>query len=113
MYVIITIVVIAANGFISIATLAHAKFVIANFGEVQVRPSVLPLAAVLQLAGAAGLLLGLLGWRAIGIAAAIGLVLFFVVAVIIHLRSRAFRSISSPAIFLLLAIGALLVEVLR
>jgi hypothetical protein len=69
-------------------------------------------AAVLQLAGAAGLALGLIGWTGVGIAAATGLVVFFVVAVLIHLKSRAFRSIPSPAIFLLLAIGALFGELI-
>jgi hypothetical protein len=68
---------------------------------------------VLQAAGAAGLLAGLLGVPLIGVAAAVGLVLFFIGAVVIHLRARAYRSLPSPAFFLALAIATLAVTVLR
>ena len=69
--------------------------------------------AALQTAGAAGLLLGILGVPAIGIAAAGGLVLFYLGAVITHLRAGAHRSIPSPALFLALAVATLAVTVLR
>jgi hypothetical protein len=112
-YVIITIVAIAANAGIAAATFAHAKFVDANFGEINIAASWVPAFATLQAAGAIGLLLGLVGIPLIGLAAAIGLVLFFLGAVITHLRSRAYRSLASPLFFLALAVATLVVTLIR
>jgi hypothetical protein len=113
LYVIVTIVAIAANAGIAAATFAHAKFVDANFGEINVSASWVPAFASLQAAGAIGLLLGLLGIPIVGLAAAIGLVLFFLGAVITHLRSGAHRSLPSPPFFLAFAVATLVVTVLR
>lgn len=101
--VVLTVVVIAA---ISIADLAHAKFVLANSAEVGVPQSWLPMLAALKLAGAGGLLAGLFGMRPVGIAAGVGLVLFFVGAVITHIRARVFYNIAFPGAFLALAIAS-------
>jgi hypothetical protein len=113
LYAIITIVAIAANAGIAAATFAHAKFVDANFGEINVSASWIPAFATLQAAGAIGLLLGLVGIPIIGLAAAIGLVLFFLVAVVTHLRSGAYRSLPSPLFFLVLSVATLAVTVMR
>jgi hypothetical protein len=102
-----------ANGGIALATFARAKFLVDNLGEVSLPDSLLPVLAALQAAGAAGLLLGLFGIPVIGTAAAIGLVLFFIGAVVTHLRAHAFRQLPSPAIFLALAVATLVVTVTR
>lgn len=60
-----------------------------------------------------GLLLGLAGIQAIGAAAAVGLVLFFTGAIVVHLRARAYRSLPSPALFFVLAVATLVVTVTR
>jgi hypothetical protein len=60
----------------------------------------------LKAAGALGLLVGLIGVPLIGTAAAVGLILFFVGAIITHLRVRDY-SIGPAAAFLLLAVAAL------
>jgi hypothetical protein len=112
-YIIITAVAIVANAGIAAATLAHAKFVVSNLGEVSLPGSWLSPLAILQAAGAFGLVAGLLGVPLVGTAAAIGLVLFFVGAVVTHLRSRAYRSPSSPVLFLALAIATLAATVTR
>ena len=106
-YVTVTVITIAANAGIAIATFARARFLTSSFGEVSIPDSRLPVLAALQAAGAAGLLLGLLGVPIIGMAAAVGLVLFFIGAVVTHLRARAYRSIPSPAVFLALATATL------
>lgn len=106
-YVIITIITIAANAATAIATFARAKFVVANFGEVNVPDAWVPALATVQLAGAAGLAAGLFGIPAFGVAAAVGLVLFFTGAVVTHLRARAYRSLPSPVLFLALAAATL------
>lgn len=113
LYVILTAISIAANAAVAVATLFRAKFVVATLGEVSLPGSWLPLLAGLQLCGAAGLLLGLLGVPAIGTAAAAGLVLFYLSAVVTHLRAGAYRSIPSPALFLTLAVATLVVTALR
>ena len=76
-YVVITVVTILANGGIAVADLVPARFVLANMDEVGVPRPWLPRLAVLKGTAAAGLLIGLLGLRPLGIAAAAGLVLFF------------------------------------
>lgn len=74
-YVIITVLTIVANAGIAVADLARAEFVLANSAEVGLLQSWLPWLAALKAAGAAGLLLGLLGVEVVGVAAATGLVL--------------------------------------
>jgi hypothetical protein len=106
-YVVVTVAAIAANAGIAIADFARAKFVLANSAEVGVPPSWLPLLGTLKAAGAAGLVLGLLGFRFVGIAAAAGLVLFFIGAIAAHARARVFHNIAFPGTYLALAIGSL------
>lgn len=102
-YMIVTIATIAANAYAATADLTHARFVLATMTEVGVPRSWLPPLAFLKGAGAAGLLLGLLGVRPLGIAAALGLVLFFTGALAAHVRARVFRNIAVPATFFALA----------
>jgi hypothetical protein len=106
-YVVVTVVTAAINAAIVVADLARAKFVLANSAEVGVPRSSLPLLATLKGAGAAGLVLGLLGLDVIGIAAAAGLVGFFVVAVAAHVRAWVFYNIAFPGAFLALATASL------
>lgn len=110
-YVVVTVVTIVINVAIAVADLLRAKFVLANSDEVGVPLSWLPPMAALKLAGAGGLLLGLLGVRFLGIAAAIGLVLFFCCALIAHLRARVFYNLYFPGTYWLLAIASLVLVV--
>ncbi|ADD44660.1 DoxX family protein [Stackebrandtia nassauensis] len=112
-YIVVTVVTIAVNLAVAVADFAKAPFVVANSTTVGVPASwVVPL-GVLKAAGALGLLLGLLGVPFIGIAAAAGLTLFFVGAVAVHVRARVFRSIAFPGGFLALAVGSLVLGLLR
>jgi hypothetical protein len=85
------------------AGLARSRFVVANMDEVAVPRPWLPRLAALKGAGAAGLLLGLLVLRPLGIAAAAGLVLFFAGALATHVRARVFYNIAFPGAFFALA----------
>ncbi|REE96336.1 DoxX family protein [Thermomonospora umbrina] len=100
-------VTIAANAAIVVADLARIPFVLANMAEVNVPRAALPALAALKAAGAAGLLLGLLGADALGVAAAAGLVLFYLGAVAAHVRARVFYNIAIPGAFLALAVASL------
>ncbi|MFI5716735.1 DoxX family protein [Nocardia sp. NPDC051750] len=84
----------------------RARFVMQNAAEVGVAPRWIPYLAVLEGAGVAGLLVGLLGQWAIGLAAAAGLVLFFVGAIAVHVRSRVVYNLAFPGVFLVLAVAA-------
>lgn len=69
-----------------------------------------PLAAA-ELAGAVGLLVGL-AWRPLGVAAAVGVVLYFVGAVLAHLRARDAAGAPVPGVLLALAGVTLVLGVL-
>ncbi|MEV1167657.1 DoxX family protein [Nonomuraea sp. NPDC049784] len=90
-----------------VADFARAKFVLANSAELDIPQSWLPTLGALKAAGAAGLLLGLLGVPAIGLMAATGLVLYFAGAVIVHVWAHAYVKIAIPGLFLALAAAAL------
>ena len=85
---VVTLVAVAANAFSGIAALAHFHPILPGMARAGVPESWLTFPiGTLKTAGAAGLLLGLLGLPLVGTAAAIGLILFFVCAVYTHLRA--------------------------
>lgn len=107
MYVAITVIVIVLNVWAAGADFLRARFVLANSAELGLPDSwVLPL-GLLKAAGAGGLLLELLGVPLIGVVAAVGLVLFFVGALVVHVRARVFHNIAAPLVFFAAAAGAL------
>jgi uncharacterized membrane protein YphA (DoxX/SURF4 family) len=71
----------------------------------------IPWLAVCEFAGALGLLIGIV-WPPLGVAAAIGLVIYFISAVIGHLRVRDFQGLGSPALPLVLSIATLVTRIL-
>jgi len=102
-YIAVTVITILANAGMGFADMAKSDFVIANSDQVGVPRSWLPRLGALNVAGAAGLLTGLLGVRVLGIAAATGLVAFFIGAVITHVRARVLYNIAFPGAYLALA----------
>jgi len=108
---VILIVTIVANAGFALADFASAKFVLTNSAQVGVSTAWLPMLGGLKATGAVGLLIGLLGFRPIGVAAAIGLVAFFIGAVAVHVRARVFYNIGFPMAVLALAVASLLVLV--
>lgn len=110
-YLLITLVTIVANAWATAADLAQPKWLIVNMDEVGVPRAWLPPLAALKAAGAAGLLLGLLGVWPLGIAAAAGLVLFFTGALAAHVRARVFHNIAFPGACFALAIASAVLAV--
>lgn len=106
-YIVVTAATIAANAWAAFVDFTRAPFVLANMTELGIPESWLPRLGALKAAGAAGLLIGLAGVRFIGIAAAIGLVLFFLGAIVTHLRARVLDKIPFPGAFLTLAAASL------
>ncbi|MVU75894.1 DoxX family protein [Nocardia sp. ET3-3] len=112
-YLAVAVVTIAINGAMAMADFARADFVLANSAEVSFPRSWIPLAGVLKAAGALGVLAGLLGFRPIGIAATLGLVLYFAAALIVHVRARVFHNIAFPATYFVFAVASLVFVVAR
>ena len=108
-YVITTIVAALANGYAATLNFVGAESVKVVADRVQVsRAWMVPLGTVLG-AGAVGLLTGF-AVPALGTAAAVGLVLYFICAVTAHLRVRD-RGLGGAVFFLLLAAAALTTDV--
>lgn len=107
----LVIVTILLNAGAAAADFAKARFVLANSSELDIAPKwVLPL-GLLKAAGAAGLLIGLLGVPLIGEAAAVGLVLFFTGALVMHVHKRVFHNIAYPGLFFALAVATTVVTI--
>jgi hypothetical protein len=100
MYWVSTILTAAVVTFSGAAKLARDPKVVKVVHElVGVPLRYLPALAACEFAGAAGLVAGF-WWPALGVTAAIGLVIYFVVAVISHLRVGDLAGIG-PAVFVL------------
>src|SRR5215211_8826128 len=107
-YVAVGILTAAANGTAATVDFLRPAWLIENMTRVGMpRTALFPL-AVLKIAGALGLLIGI-GVPALGVAAAIGLVLFFIGALVTHFRAR-YWDIAPPVAFLLLAVGSLVLR---
>ena len=107
-YVVVTVAAIAASTFVAIANFMRLEFVLATADKVRVPRTWMTVLGLLNAAAALGLLVGLIGVPLIGTAAAVGLVLYFVGAIVTHLRVRDY-SIGPAAAFLLLAAATLVV----
>lgn len=112
-YVVIAVTTAVVTAGIAVADLIPAGFVLANSAEVGVPRSWLPALAAAKLAGALGVVLGLLGLRTLGIAAAVGLVLFFVGAIVTHVRARVLYNIAFPGAFLCVSAATLVLMVVH
>lgn len=102
-----TVACMIANAGVAIADFSRARFVLTNSAEVGVAPRWIPYLAAVKLAGALGVLVGLVAAPWLGAAASTGLVAFFVGAVAVHVRTRVFHNLAFPVTFLVLALGAL------
>ena len=71
----------------------------------------LPHLAACEIAGALGLVAGI-WWVPLGVASGAGLVIYFVGAVVSHLRVGDFKGIGPAAFILVIAVGALALRIL-
>ena len=100
----------AANGTAATLDFLRRAWLVESMTRVGVPRRALSPLAVLKIAGALGLLIGI-GVPRLGVAAAVGLVLFFFGAIAAHIRARDYVSIPFPGVFLLLAIASLVLRV--
>jgi DoxX-like family len=108
-YVVVTLLAAAANVFSATLDFIRFQQILTNMARVGVPESWITILGILKGAAALGLLLGI-AVPPIGIAAAGGLVLFFVGAIVTHLRARDY-SFGLAVVFLLLAVASLALRV--
>ena len=107
-YLIVTILAAAANIFSATCDFVRYEKVSIAMAKAGVPQSWMTTLGILKAVGALGLLVGI-RVPVIGIAAALGLILFFVGAIITHLRGRD-CSLGPAIVFLLLAMAALVMR---
>ena len=109
-YVVVTLLAAAANFYAASNDFRRVPWVLANMDKLGIPRSWLFTLGALKTAGAVGLLVGLVIPGA-GIVAVSGLVLFFFSAIASTLRMHWYSHLPFPAIWLLLAVGALMLRV--
>ncbi|MEJ2855667.1 MULTISPECIES: DoxX family protein [unclassified Saccharothrix] len=107
-YVVLTVVTVAANLAAAAVDFARSKWVLENMAGYGLPASWIVPLGVLKAAGAVGLLAGFVV-PVLGVAAAVGLVLYFVGAVAVVVRARVWGDVVYPAAFLGLAVASLVV----
>src|SRR4029453_2677830 len=105
-YIVITIFAVAANIYAAAFDFRRPQWVLDNITKWGGRHSWLFTLGALKAAGAVGLLVGI-GVPLVGVAGAVGLVLFFVGAIAVVIRARWYAHLAWPATYLLLAAGSL------
>jgi hypothetical protein len=108
-YVVVTIVVALANGYAAALNFVGAESVKVVAGKVRVSQKWMIPFGILLGSGAVGLLVGF-AVPALGMAAAIGLVVYFVCAVSAHVRVRD-PKVAGAVSFLVMAVAALVVGI--
>jgi hypothetical protein len=93
----------------AIAKLSHKERFVQGYIRVGVPEDKLDYLAIILLAGAAGLVLGLF-WAPIGIAAAIGVILYFLVAIAFHIRADDAEHLPTPLAIALIAVATLILQ---
>ncbi len=105
-YLIVIVLAAAANFYAAISDFTRPKWLLANIERLRIPEHWLPMLGGLKLLGALGLLVGI-AIPQIGIAAAAGLAVYFVGAMVTVLRARWYANLPFPLTWLTLAIVSL------
>jgi len=105
-YTVITVLASVWVGFSAVSVFRHAKWVVQHLADYGVPRSWWPWLGTAKAAGAAGLLVGVLV-PVIGVMAGIGLVLYFIGAVITVVRARSYSHIPYPLLYMAPVVGSL------
>ena len=107
--VIVSSLLAALLAFSAIRKLSHRPEIVATYTRVGVPEDKLDYLALLLLAGAAGLVAGLF-WGPLGVAAAAGLVVYFLLATAAHIRADDAVHLPTPVAIELMAVAALVLR---
>jgi hypothetical protein len=105
-HLIVTLFAAAFVGFSAVSVFARAKWVVEPITSYGVPEAWWPWLGAAKAAGAAGLVVGLFV-PPIGVAAAIGLVLYFLGAVVTVARARSYGHLAFPVIYLAPVVASL------
>ena len=105
-YVVITLMTAVLNGYAAYVDFARADWVLANMTRYGVPHSWLYPLGALKAAGAVGLLIGI-GAPPIGVWASLGLVVYFLGAMVTVVRADLYSHLRYPASFLFFAMASL------
>ncbi|GAB2974849.1 hypothetical protein GCM10017788_42650 [Amycolatopsis acidiphila] len=108
-YVVVAAVLAVALVGSAFGKLTRSRQVVDSLTGVGVPLKLFPALAACEIAGAAGLVVGI-WWPPLGIAGAIGVVLYFVLAVGQHLRKKDFKGMPPAGTLLVLAVVALVLR---
>jgi uncharacterized membrane protein YphA (DoxX/SURF4 family) len=110
-YIVVAILVAVSMGFSASGKLTHHPGAVHTIHEVVGVPlSLFPLLAGLEIAGGIGILVGIF-WPPLGVAGAAGLVLYFVGAIVAHVRVADWDGVTAPITPLLFAIATLVLRI--
>jgi DoxX-like family len=105
----VSVLLAAVLAFSAIRKLSHQERVVQSYVRAGVPEDKLDYLAIILLAGAAGLCLGLF-WAPIGVAAGIGVTCYFIVAVAFHVRADDAEHLPTPLVIALTAAAALILR---
>jgi hypothetical protein len=108
-YVVVAFLTTGANGYAATVDFTRPEWLHRNMAKARVPESWLFSLGALKAAGAVGVLVGVVV-PLLGVAASVGLVLFFIGALITHFRAR-YWDIAPPVAFLLLAVASLVLRI--
>ncbi|MBB4687124.1 DoxX family protein [Amycolatopsis jiangsuensis] len=109
-YIVVAVVFAAVLIASGAGKLAGAKQIVENLTRVDVPRKAFPPLAACEFAGAAGLIAGI--WvPALGIAAAIGVLLYFLLAVARHVQKKDANGMTPAAVLLILSVAVLVLRI--
>lgn len=110
-YLVTTIVLAAIAAFSGVGKLRHNPQIVHVVNEVVGVPlQYFPLLAACEIAGAAGLVLGI-WWPFLGAAASVGLAVYFMGAVVAHLRVSDAKGTGPASFLLMLSVAAVILSI--
>lgn len=101
---IVTAVLVALSG---VGYLAHLKPFVAGAEAVKVTRQGMNVLGLLKIAGSLGIVVGLIWLPVLGVIASACLVLYFIGAIVAHLRHGQASTLAAPTVFLCLSIATL------
>jgi uncharacterized membrane protein YbjE (DUF340 family) len=107
--VVVSILLAASLVFAAVRKLSHRDDVVRAYAAAGVAEDKLDRLAVVLLAAAAGLIAGLF-WAPIGVAAALGLICYFLVAIGFHIRAGDAAHLPTPIAMELLSVATLILR---
>ena len=109
--IVVSALLALAVGFSGANKLAKNETIMAGMEAVRVPRDRVWMLGVLEIAAAIGLIVGIFWWP-IGVAAAIGVVLYFIGAIVAHLRVSDTKGLPMPVVLMLVAVATLVLRLL-